>query len=92
MREAAGLIAARQQVRFKMVVPDETLAGIARPLLAAGQPEVELQAGGLGEALASAAIAITKTGTITLECAYFGVPAVRCTRPTGSPISARGVW
>jgi len=76
MREAAGLIAARQQVRFKMVVPDETLAGIARPLLAAGQPEVELQAGGLGEALASAAIAITKTGTITLECAYFGVPAV----------------
>jgi lipid-A-disaccharide synthase len=46
------------------------------PLLAAGQPKIELQVGGLAEALSSATIAITKTGTITLECAYFGLPAV----------------
>jgi lipid-A-disaccharide synthase len=76
MREAAGLIAARQEVRFKMVVPDEAMAAIARTFLPAGQPPIELQAGGLAEALSCAAIAITKTGTITLECAYFGVPAV----------------
>jgi lipid-A-disaccharide synthase len=59
-----------------MVVPDQTLAGMARPLLPAGQPEIVLQAGGLADALSSSAIAITKTGTITLECAYFGLPAV----------------
>lgn len=76
MREVAGLIAARQQARFKMVVPDETLAGIARAFLPAGQPKIDLQVGGLAEALSSATLAITKTGTITLECAYFGVPAV----------------
>jgi lipid-A-disaccharide synthase len=76
MREAAGLIAARQQVRFLMVVPDETMAAIARTFLPAGQPKIDLQTGGLAAALSSAAIAITKTGTITLECAYFGVPAV----------------
>ncbi|MGD0410996.1 MAG: lipid-A-disaccharide synthase [Verrucomicrobiota bacterium] len=76
MREAAGLIAARQQTRFQMVVPDETMAAIARTFLPAGQPKIDLQVGGLAEALSSATMAITKTGTITLECAYFGVPAV----------------
>jgi lipid-A-disaccharide synthase len=76
MREAAGLIAARQPAQFKMVVPDETLAGIARKLLPHGSPEIDLQAGGLAGALSSATLALTKTGTITLECAYFGVPAV----------------
>jgi len=38
MREAAGLIAARQPAQFKMIVPDEARAGIARALLPAGQP------------------------------------------------------
>ena len=76
MREAARLIAARQQAQFKMVVPDQTLAAMARTLLPAGQPAIDLQASGLAEALSSATLAITKTGTITLECAYFGVPAV----------------
>jgi len=76
MREAAGLIAARQPAQFKMIVPDEARAGIARALLPAGQPRIDLQAGGLAGALSAATLAITKTGTITLECAYFGVPAV----------------
>jgi len=76
MREAAGLMAARQQARFRMIVPDETMAAIARSFLPAGPPQIDLQTGGLAEALSSATIAITKTGTITLECAYFGVPAV----------------
>jgi lipid-A-disaccharide synthase len=76
MREAAGLIAARQPARFKMIVPDQARAAIARPFLPSGPPAIDLQAGGLAEALSAAALAITKTGTITLECAYFGVPAV----------------
>jgi len=76
MREAAGLIAARQPAQFKMVVPDQTLAAMARSLLPTGQAGIDLQVGGLAEALSSATLAITKTGTITLECAYFGVPAV----------------
>jgi lipid-A-disaccharide synthase len=76
MREAAALIAAGQQARFKMVVPDETMAAIARTFLPASRPQIDLQVGGLADALSSATVAITKTGTITLECAYFGVPAV----------------
>ena len=35
-----------------------------------------MQIGRLAEALRQADVAITKSGTITLECAYFGVPAV----------------
>jgi lipid-A-disaccharide synthase len=110
MRGAAALIAARQPARFKMIVPDETMAQIARPFLPAGagqisscvplsprprgesrregfpksvphplpagQPAIDLQTGGLADALSSATLAITKSGTITLECAYFGVPSV----------------
>jgi lipid-A-disaccharide synthase len=76
MVEAAALIAARQPAQFKMIVPDETTAQIARPFLPTGPPAIDLQTGGLAAALSSATLAITKTGTITLECAYFGVPAV----------------
>ena len=76
MREAARLIAARQEAQFKMIVPDDTMARMAGTFLTAGQPKIDLLAGGLAEALASATVAITKTGTVTFECAYFGVPAV----------------
>ena len=39
-------------------------------------PSLEVQAGGLPEALAEADVAIASTGTVTTECAYFGVPTV----------------
>jgi lipid-A-disaccharide synthase len=39
-------------------------------------PNLEIQMGNLPEALAEADIAIAKTGTVTMECAFFGVPAV----------------
>ncbi len=39
-------------------------------------PDLELQIGSLPAALAQADIAIAKTGTVTMECAFFGVPAV----------------
>src|SRR5215469_11288862 len=56
----------------KMVLPNEELKQLAsRP-----QPGLEIQAGNIYEALANADLAITKTGTVTMECAFFGVPAV----------------
>lgn len=61
-------------LRARIVLPDESLAQLARSL---GVPVgLELQVGGLAAALAEADLAITKSGTITLECATFGVPAV----------------
>jgi lipid-A-disaccharide synthase len=39
-------------------------------------PNLELQIGDLPRALRQADIAIAKTGTVTMECAFFGVPAV----------------
>jgi lipid-A-disaccharide synthase len=62
------------EVRAKMVLPNESLAQIARSLGAA--PDVEIQIGPLPEALAQADLAIASTGTVTMECAYFGVPTV----------------
>jgi lipid-A-disaccharide synthase len=73
---AAGLIAAQQPARFKLVAPSEELAALARSFLAGGGPEIEIQIGRLAEALSEATVAIASTGTVTLECAYFGVPTV----------------
>lgn len=57
-----------------MVLPDETLVAAARAFgLPAG---LDARAGGLADALANAEVAVTKSGTITMECAMFGVPAV----------------
>jgi lipid-A-disaccharide synthase len=56
----------------KMVVPDEAIARQATSLGA----QMEIQIGNLPQALAQADVAISKTGTVTMECAFFGVPAV----------------
>ncbi|MSU42193.1 MAG: lipid-A-disaccharide synthase [Pedosphaera sp.] len=63
------------ETRFQLVLPDATLAAQARPMLAAF-PDVQLQIGKLAEALRTATVAIASTGTVTLECAWFGVPTV----------------
>ena len=39
-------------------------------------PGLEIQIGNLTEALRHADIAVAKTGTVTMECAFFGLPAV----------------
>jgi lipid-A-disaccharide synthase len=60
--------------RAKMVLPTDTLV---RQVKAMGlPPEVEIQIGGLPAALTEADVAISKTGTVTMECTYFGVPTV----------------
>ncbi len=61
-------------LRSRMVLPNETLLAQARTLRAPAN--LALQVGGLPEALAGADLAIASTGTVTMECAYFGVPTV----------------
>jgi len=62
------------QTRARMVLPGEALVEEARKL---GIPTgVEIQIGKLPEALLRADLALASTGTVTMECAFFGVPAV----------------
>ncbi len=61
-------------LRGKMILPSDVLAQSAKSL---SVPEgLEIQVGGLASALTEADLAITKSGTITMECAMFGVPTV----------------
>ena len=61
--------------KAKMVLPDETLKQLADKLYALPS-NTEIQIGNLPQALAGADVAIASTGTVTMECAFFGVPAV----------------
>lgn len=72
---ALGLMRAKvPELRACMVLPKESLVQQAKALGLPGY--LEIQTSGLPEALAEADLAIAKTGTITMECAYFGVPTV----------------
>jgi lipid-A-disaccharide synthase len=68
MRKALPTIAAR------MVVPSQELATVASQLGTPGN--VEVQVGRLTEALCEADLAMASSGTVSLECAFFGVPTV----------------
>ena len=61
--------------KVKMVLPNLRLKELA-DRLSALQPGVEIQIGELPWALAEADVAIASTGTVTMECAFFGVPTV----------------
>jgi len=66
--------AALPNLRARMVLPSETILKLARDFpLPSG---LEAVCGGLADALAAADVAIASTGTVTMECAFFGVPAV----------------
>jgi len=58
--------------KAKMVLPNESLVKLAKSLGA----KMEIQIGNLPAALAEADVAIASTGTVTMECAFFGVPTV----------------
>jgi lipid-A-disaccharide synthase len=63
----------KPQAQVTMVMADHLISQ-ARSI---GLPDaVTVKSAGLAEALAAADVAIAKSGTITLECAYFGVPTV----------------
>ena len=59
-------------VRAKMVLPNPSLVKLAKSLGAT----LEIQVGELPWALSEADVAIASTGTVTMECAFFGVPTV----------------
>jgi lipid-A-disaccharide synthase len=61
--------------KAKMVLPDEDLKELADKLSAL-PANLEIQIGDLPQALAAADVAIASTGTVTIECAFFGVPTV----------------
>jgi lipid-A-disaccharide synthase len=61
-------------VRGKIVLPTDTLVAVAKSF---GLPSgLGIQTAGLADTLTQADLAITKSGTITMECAMFGVTAV----------------
>jgi lipid-A-disaccharide synthase len=74
--------------KAKMVLPDESLAKTVSLELKFAKkieslfrlqeifPNLEIQIGNLPKALAEADVAIASTGTVTMECAFFGVPTV----------------
>jgi len=76
MLAAARLIAAQQPAQFSLVLPNEALAAVARQQPGAAMAGLKITVGGLADELARATVAIACTGTVTLECALFGVPAV----------------
>jgi lipid-A-disaccharide synthase len=75
MLDAAKQISAKQPVQFKMILPDEKLKQLA-VTTSTLVPGLEIQIGGLAESLSKATLAIASTGTVTMECAYFGVPTI----------------
>lgn len=73
MLDAVKLIQAKlPSAKTKMVLPNESLRQLAKSLGA----NVEVQIGKLPDALVQADVAIASTGTVTMECACFGVPTV----------------
>ena len=75
MLAALDLIRAKvPDLRARLVLPNEKLVQQARTL---GLPAwLQGRVGGLPEALSEADAAIASTGTVTMECAYFGVPTL----------------
>lgn len=60
------------ELRAEIVLPNDALLAQAKAL---GLPaEVFASIGGLAEALSRATVALASTGTVTVECAFFGVP------------------
>ena len=75
MLEALDLLRAKApNIRARMVLPNEGLIQQAKALRL--PVYLEVRVGGLPESLAEADVAIASTGTVTIECAYFGVPTV----------------
>ena len=77
--EAAKQIHQSIPTRFRAVLPNETLLGVLNeisPTVPGEGVEIERVVGGLSGSLSEAALAMASTGTVTVECAWFGVPTV----------------
>lgn len=74
MLAAAAQIRAQVPAEFRIVLPNENLVELARPMIT--DASIKVQIGGLSEALCEATMAIASSGTVTTECAYMEVPTV----------------
>jgi len=74
MLEAAARIRTQLPAEFRIILPNDGLVELARPMIT--DSSIKVQIGGLSEALCEAAIAIASSGTVTTECAYMEVPTV----------------
>ena len=59
-------------LQARIVLPNDSL--IAQTKQLAVPASFPIQAGGLAEALMQSDLALASTGTVTVECAFFGVP------------------
>jgi lipid-A-disaccharide synthase len=75
MLQATARMRLRQPLQQKLVMPDKSLAAEARRWTA-GTPDLSVQVGQLAEALRETDVALASSGTVTMECAFFGVPTV----------------
>jgi lipid-A-disaccharide synthase len=75
MAEAAQTLTWKRAVRWRLVVPNDRLLLESRKYTA-GMTGLETRVGGLAEALSEADVALACSGTVTLECALYGVPTV----------------
>jgi lipid-A-disaccharide synthase len=77
MLAAARRIREAAPARFALVLAEARLAEEARQVGAnASGLDLSVQVGGLGEVLQRTTVALACTGTVTLECALYGVPTV----------------
>jgi lipid-A-disaccharide synthase len=78
LEELIWILAARTSTVVSSDRPiASSVAGmVANDLAKQFLPNFEIQTGNLPEALAQADVAIASTGTVTMECALFGVPTV----------------
>ncbi len=75
MVPAALLVQRETGIRIRMVLPTEALGNMARQQVPPDFPGT-IEVGALDDALDGATLAIASTGTVTLECAWFGVPTL----------------
>lgn len=83
MKDAAVLLNREIPVRVQVVVPNEAFAATVRADIGAW-PNWVVRVGGLAETLREATLAMASTGTVTLECAWFGVPTLALYRTSWS--------
>jgi lipid-A-disaccharide synthase len=76
MLPAAKELREKTGCELVMVLPGEDLAAQAKPLVDTAHCPMETNIGGLADELRRADLAIASTGTVTMECAFFGVPTV----------------
>lgn len=74
MLASAAQIRAQVPAEFRIILPNEHLAELARPMI--NDPSIKVQIGGLSEALCHATMTIASSGTVTTECAFMEVPTV----------------